>query len=84
MTPAQVRSLESVAQVVPYPREAFKGATGFYIPSAKARCLALAQFPCATRLMLYLDGDSVTLGSIEPLVEQFSGFRPTDWDCGGK
>jgi hypothetical protein len=74
LTPGQARDLGSVARVVRYPREEFKG-SGVYIPSAKARCLALAEFPGDDTLLLYLDGDTVTLGSFEPVVKQFLSSR---------
>ena len=70
LAPEQVRTLEALARVEKYPREVYRGA-GSYIPSAKARCQALARLPTADTLMFYLDGDTVTLGSVEPLVEAF-------------
>ncbi|MDR3637288.1 MAG: glycosyltransferase [Isosphaeraceae bacterium] len=70
MTPEQARALSRLARIVRYPREDFHG-TGRHIPSAKARCLALAHYPNDDTLMLYLDGDSVIMGSLEPLIERF-------------
>jgi lipopolysaccharide biosynthesis glycosyltransferase len=70
MTQSQVGQLERLGKVVTYAREEHRGA-GLYVPSAKARCLALAEFPADDTLMLYLDSDTVTLGSIEPLIRRF-------------
>jgi 2-polyprenyl-3-methyl-5-hydroxy-6-metoxy-1,4-benzoquinol methylase len=70
LTPTQVQVLQPLARVEKYPREPYRG-RGRYVPSAKARCLALARLPADEVLMLYLDGDTITLGSVEPLIEQF-------------
>ena len=70
LTAAQVSTLKELAAVEPFPREEFRG-SGFYIPTAKARCQALSQFPQDGQLMLYIDSDTVTLGSVEPLIQNF-------------
>lgn len=70
LTAAQISALKELAAVEPFPREEFRG-SGFYIPTAKARCQALTQFPQDGQLMLYIDSDTVTLGSVEPLIQLF-------------
>ena len=69
MTPAQVTELKQLARVLPFPREPRQDV--LFIPSAKARIMALTLFPNDSTVMLYLDSDSLVFGSFEPLLEQF-------------
>jgi hypothetical protein len=70
LTPSQADILGRLATVVRYPREE-TGGVGPPIPSALSQCMALAELPGPDHLLLYLDSDTITLGKVDALVEEF-------------
>ena len=69
LTEKQVAAFAGLAEVIPFPREPVQKV--LFIPSARARVMALTMYPAEDALMLYLDGDSLVFGSVEPLVASF-------------
>jgi len=48
---------------------------GLFIPTSKARLTLLSELPTADSVVLYLDSDTVVMGSIEPIVERLLSFN---------
>lgn len=69
MTPEQKAWFNDYAEVEAHPSDPERRV--LFIPSGLARVQMLARFAGPDKLLLYLDGDTLIFGSVEPMIQRF-------------